>query len=207
MPRFDPDCLHAIFEASPDAMYAKDLDGIYTAMNPAGARLIGKPLEDILGRTDRGVFDEATALRIGGVDERVISQRETITYEDTASWAGGARTYSTTKGPLVSADGTVKGMFGISRDLQREQLASVAYELRGPLGTIANAANLLRRTATGPAVELLAIIGDETARAEAVVTEMLDLRPNLPARSPQLLLRLFESSQALASSDPRSPDR
>ncbi len=207
---FDAELLRAVLEVTTDAVYVKDTDGVYVAMNAAGALLVGRSVEQILGRNDRALFDGATADRIEAVDVRVLGKRETVSYEDTArGQAGGGRTYSTTKGPLVSADGTVGGLFGISRDVQRERLAAlgelsaaIAHEIRNPLGTISNAVSVLRLNADPKSGPLLKIVTEEISRLDRIVGDLLDFsRPNPPKLCPMSLTQLLESSVVAALAD------
>lgn len=55
-------------------------------------------------------------------DLQVISEGRPITYEETLTTVMGDRTFLSTRGPLRDADGTVIGLFGISRDItERKQ--------------------------------------------------------------------------------------
>lgn len=60
-----------------------------------------------------------------------------------------------------------------------EMAASLAHEVRNPLGAISNVAALLRRLSTGNA-ELCGILDDETARMDLLVTELLQFAQSRP---------------------------
>src|SRR5918993_1557059 len=81
--------LEAILEGTPDAIFAKDLDGRYLLVNSTCAKFIGKPKEQILGRTDLELSPPETARRFIEADEMVIESGETHVFEGLATGAGG----------------------------------------------------------------------------------------------------------------------
>lgn len=117
--------LDNLVESSSDAIYAKDLQGRYLLFNQETARVLGTTSEKALGNDDSALFpNQLEMLRAN--DHRVMSEDRPITYEETVTTVMGDRTFLATKGPLRDADGTVIGLFGISRDIterkQSEQL-------------------------------------------------------------------------------------
>ena len=117
--------LDKIAESSSDTIYAKDLQGRYLLFNQEMARVLGIPSEQTQGMDDNALFpDQAEMIRAN--DLRVMAEDRPITYEETVTTALGERTFLSTKGPLREADGTVMGLFGISRDIterkQHEQM-------------------------------------------------------------------------------------
>jgi len=129
--------LAAVADASPDAIYAKDLDGRYALVNHAAAGVLGLPAADVLGRTDRELFpDEAETIQDN--DRATVDQRSVATFEERVNTASGPRVFLATKGPLVDGTGRVTGTFGISRDITErraaeEALADQAKTLRSAL--------------------------------------------------------------------------
>ena len=59
----DYNLLHSIIEETTDAVFSKDLQGRYTMINSAGARFIGKPVEEIIGTGDMELFSPETATK------------------------------------------------------------------------------------------------------------------------------------------------
>jgi sigma-B regulation protein RsbU (phosphoserine phosphatase) len=109
--------LRAVSEGTTDAVFVKDLRGRYLMINPAGARLLGRSVEEVIGKDDRELFDPDGARRIMEGDRRVIAVGQTLTYEEAATAAGVARIYQSTKGPYRDARGHVLGLIGVSRDV------------------------------------------------------------------------------------------
>ncbi|WP_374266521.1 PAS domain S-box protein [Zoogloea sp.] len=121
----------AIADGSTDAIFAKDLDGIYLFGNREAARLLGTTAAQLVGSRDGGLFppDEAASLR--QQDQVVMTTNAVASWEEILSTADGPLTMLTTKGPLHDASGKVVGVFGIARDitpLRREEQALRARE-------------------------------------------------------------------------------
>ena len=134
-------------------------------VNSTCAKFIGKPKEQIIGRTDLELYPPETARRFIEADQRVIESGETHVFEGLATGAGGTQDFRVTKGVVRDREGRVVGLFGISHDMTerrraeeerleraREQaaraeaeeanrmkdlfLATLSHELRTPLTSI-----------------------------------------------------------------------
>lgn len=116
--------LDNLVQSSTDAIYAKDLQGRYLLLNRETARVLGLS-EHAVGTEDIRLAPNQLEM-IRAHDLQVISEGRPITYEETLTTVMGDRTFLSTRGPLRDADGTVIGLFGISRDIterkQSEQL-------------------------------------------------------------------------------------
>ena len=113
----------AIADGSTDAIFAKDRDGRYLLFNREACRVTGKAREDVIGLTDTALFPADQAAQVRANDVRVMIEKEVITYEESLRMAHGETVYLATKGPLYDSDGTVIGMFGVSRDITGRKLA------------------------------------------------------------------------------------
>ena len=109
--------LEAIAESASDAIYAKDLEGRYVFCNRAAAALVGKPVEEILGRTNEQLFGAKEAARISADDRWAAGSGLEGTFEETMLTPQGAMTVLSKKGPLIDAEGNRLGMLGVSRDM------------------------------------------------------------------------------------------
>jgi len=107
----------AIIEGTTDAVYLKDRHGRYVAMNSAGAALVGKPVDEIIGRTDAALFSPDAMRRTSATDHLVLRHGTPITFDEVAELDGKRRTFSTTKAAWRGADGEILGILGISRDV------------------------------------------------------------------------------------------
>jgi PAS domain S-box-containing protein len=107
----------AALNAIRDSVYLKDADGRYLAINAAGATFIGRPTEEIIGRTDSELLSPESVSAILVVDKHVLASGETITLEESIDSPDGLRIFRSTKGAYVDEAGNAIGIFGISRDI------------------------------------------------------------------------------------------
>jgi len=118
--------LQSVTEGTSDAIYVKDLQGRYLMFNPAAARIVGQPIEEVLGRDDTALFAPDEARRVMEGDRRVMASGGVQTYEELVTSGGVARTYLSAKGPMRDAQGKVIGLFGIARDITEHKQAEEA---------------------------------------------------------------------------------
>lgn len=115
--RENRDLLRAVLDSTTDAVYVKDLEGRYLLINPAGAQMVGRRVDQVIGRTDQEIFEERTAANAIAWDREVIETGEALTSEQEGTAAGVTRTYRTTKSPLRDGDGRIIGVVGVARDV------------------------------------------------------------------------------------------
>jgi PAS domain S-box-containing protein len=109
--------LQGITEGTTDAVFAKDLQGRYLMINSAGARFLGRSVEEVIGKNASELFSPESGRQIFERDRAILQSGETSTYEEVGISDGVARTYLSTKGPYRDATGRVVGLLGISRDI------------------------------------------------------------------------------------------
>lgn len=156
--------LHTVLENSAASIYAKRKDGRYTYLNRGMELLCNVTREECLGRTDFEVFplDIAELYRKNDLD--AMTRGDLSESEEMSKTPEGERLLLSKKVPLISDNGEVEGVCGISTDiteirrtelalreavetLQRERdnkllnveaaTASIAHEVRQPLAAIA----------------------------------------------------------------------
>ncbi|KAF0232449.1 MAG: sensor histidine [Desulfovibrionaceae bacterium] len=153
--------LRSLIESTPDAVYVKDMAGRYVLVNQEVARLLGKPVDQILGSSDSDLFPPEQAAAIRDNDQIVLAGNGPHTCEEQLTTQDGSRTYLSTKGPLFDESDQKTGIFGFARDVternrltetmvQTEKMASVgglaagmAHEINNPLGGIMQSAQVL----------------------------------------------------------------
>ena len=111
--------IRAIGNNSPDAIYAKDTEGRFVFVNPAVLAIIGKPANEVIGRTDADLHqDPEQAAVVMANDRRIIETDRVEILEETWDAAGlGTRVFRSAKAPLRMEDGSVIGLVAVSSDV------------------------------------------------------------------------------------------
>jgi PAS domain S-box-containing protein len=122
------DILQAVIEATPDAIFVKDLEGRYLVVNASAARFLGRRAADIIGKHDLELYPEETARRFMADDQEVLAAGTARSFEGIATSATGTQAYLVTKGVYRDQDGQVLGIFGISHDVTDLRMANEALE-------------------------------------------------------------------------------
>jgi PAS domain S-box-containing protein len=187
--------LRAISDTSADVIFAKDRAGCLRFANPMTLALIGKPLDQVLGRTDLEVLDDkGVAWSIMENDRQVMETGVSMELEEFVPMPDGEeRIWLSRKIPFRDERGQVVGVLGISRDitdrkraerhLQEEShrkdefLAMLAHELRNPLAPITTGAQLLALFAhdENRVRKASQIISRQAAHMVELVDDLLDV--------------------------------
>jgi formate hydrogenlyase transcriptional activator len=129
--------LRAVLDGTTDSVFIKDLEGRYLTINAAGARYIGRAVEEVLGRRDTDLFPAEVAERIMAHDQEVLKSGDSHAYEVTLPVDGAPCVFFSTKTPFRDATGTIVGLIGISRDItQRKQAEQARHESEERLARI-----------------------------------------------------------------------
>jgi PAS domain S-box-containing protein len=140
------DVLAAIARATDDVIFAQDTSSRYRFANPAALARLGRPLEEVIGRSDLDIVADAEAGRRRIVsDQHVIASGETFEAEEPFAEADGSTTFLLVrKMPLRDAAGRITGVLGIGRDItQRKQAEQRAEAGRLKLQMAIQAAGLV----------------------------------------------------------------
>ena len=122
------DILLAVIEATPDAIFVKDLDGRYVIVNQAAARFAGRKAGEMVGKHDLELYPDETARRFMADDQAVLSGGGAMSFEGVATSASGTQAYLVTKGVYRDTTGTVLGIYGISHDITELRKAQDSLE-------------------------------------------------------------------------------
>ncbi len=109
--------LTAVVEGTPDPVWVKDLTGAYLLANAACARVIGRPVSDIVGKADSDLLTADEARRAEVTDRESLESGGTIRFEDTTTVGGEPRTFLLSKGVFRDSLGNAIGILGIARDI------------------------------------------------------------------------------------------
>lgn len=110
--------LHRIVDESPDFIFYKDTNGIILYCNKTFCRLLGKQLDQIIGKTDYDLFPKDEAEFYINNDTKIFRtkqpyrNREWMIHPD-----GSRRNYEVYKAPFYDNNGNILGLIGISRDI------------------------------------------------------------------------------------------
>jgi PAS domain S-box-containing protein len=121
----------ALVETLPQNILRKDLQGRFTFANQNFCQSIGKPLEQLIGRTDFDLFPPELAAKYHRDDVRVMNTRENLDTVEAHQGPHGERLFvHVIKTPLYDASGNVIGVQGIFYDVtQRKRIEEeLAYE-------------------------------------------------------------------------------
>ena len=111
--------IRAIGNNSPDGIYAKDTRGRFVFANPAILAIIGKPADEVIGRTDAELHhDPEQVAVVMANDRRIVESGRVEVMEETWDASGlGTRVFRSAKAPLRLEDGRVTGLVAVSSDI------------------------------------------------------------------------------------------
>ena len=122
------DILLAVIDATPDAIFVKDLEGKYVLVNQAAASFVGRTPEQVIGRRDFELYPEETAKRFVEDDKVVLESGTPMSFEGVASSQSGTQAYLVTKGVYRDKHGRILGIYGISHDITELRAAQDTLE-------------------------------------------------------------------------------
>jgi PAS domain S-box-containing protein len=115
---------YSLVESGPLHVFRKDLQGRFTFANERFCRSLGRPLEQVLGRTDADLFPPDLAEKYRRDDQRVVATGQVYEATETYAQADGKRAYvSVVKAPVLSARAAVVGTQGIFWDVSEGRWA------------------------------------------------------------------------------------
>jgi PAS domain S-box-containing protein len=109
--------LQSVIEGSSDAIYLKDARGRYLLANTSAKEIIGRPIEEIIGRSDADLLEPEVARSLMETDRQVMTTGEVSKLEETMLVDGAARTFLSTKAPYQDHEGRVTGVIGVASDI------------------------------------------------------------------------------------------
>ena len=115
---------HSLVENLPQCVFRKDRSGRFTFADSHHCQMLGRSLEEVLGRTDADFYPLELAEKYRCDDERVIKTGETFeAIERHCRPDGEERFVNVVKTPLRDADGQIIGVQGVYWDVTERQRA------------------------------------------------------------------------------------
>jgi len=109
--------LNAVVDGTSDAVFVKDLHGRYLLMNAAGAAILGRTVEGVIGQDDWMLFGRDAAALIVEHDRQVLASGGRHLFEERIADGGVTRIYQSTKNVYRDAQGQIVGLIGVARDV------------------------------------------------------------------------------------------
>jgi PAS domain S-box-containing protein len=137
---------HTLVEMIPQMIACKDPEGRFTFANRRFLAEIGRPLEDIKGKTDFDLFPRELAEKYRADDRRVLQSRQVINIVEEHVTPKGEKLYvQVVKTPILGPDGEPIGIQGIFWDVSgrmrsEEQLREDNIALQQQVAQLANKA-------------------------------------------------------------------
>jgi PAS domain S-box-containing protein len=127
-----------LIDSVPDLIFFKDMDGKYLGCNPPFSEFVGRPTEEIIGKSDRDLFGEEIGDSFRKYDRSMLESGQPQHNEEWITYADGRRQLvDTIKTPYREANGKTIGVIGISRDITERKRAEL--EMRKLSSVIENA--------------------------------------------------------------------
>jgi PAS domain S-box-containing protein len=110
--------LNDVINLMPEVIFYKDLNGLYQGGNLAWAELIGKPVSQMIGKSDLDIFPKESAESYHNNDLKMLAMKQETRNQEWIEYPDGRRILvETQKTPIRNKDGEIIGLFGICRPL------------------------------------------------------------------------------------------
>ena len=120
--------LEAVVNHSPAVIYIKDLEGRHLLANREFERVVGKPLDSILGKTDYELFSREVADLCRTEDSEVLKNGTNVQFEEEIEINGENRVFLSLKFPLMDEMGNSYAVGGILTDISSRKVAEEKME-------------------------------------------------------------------------------
>jgi PAS domain S-box-containing protein len=113
------DTVTTAMNSIPDIIFYKDTEGVYRGGNTAWAALAGKPLDQLIGKTDFDLFPADVAKSFQSYDKAMLASGKATKNEEWLTYPDGRKVYvETLKTPWIGQDGKVLGVLGVCHEIE-----------------------------------------------------------------------------------------
>ena len=144
--------LRTVTECISDPIFLKDRNSRILLANPATLEVVGKSREEVLGKSDAEIYDDAELARVLMDNDRLVMETGMAqSIEEQVPGVSGTRVFLSTKSPFRDAQGQVIGVVGTARDItERKRAENLLRLYHGEI------AHLTRLNTVGEMAALLA---------------------------------------------------
>ncbi|MGA2928594.1 MAG: PAS domain S-box protein, partial [Solirubrobacteraceae bacterium] len=122
--------MQALLDHAPMSVLLSDSEGRYVVVNRVSADHLGRPAEEILGRTPADLYEPAMAAEITESERQVREGGVPITFEMANAVPDGGsddrREYLVTKYPVTDAEGDITGVGTLALDITKRKRAEAS---------------------------------------------------------------------------------
>ncbi|MFW6171769.1 MAG: PAS domain-containing protein, partial [Planctomycetota bacterium] len=190
----------SLVESLPLNVFRKNLQGEIVFANQRFCETVGRPLDELMGKTDHDLFPRELAEKYREDDVRVVNTGQPLEdVEEHRRPDGKLLFVQVLKGPLRNADGRIVGVQGMFWDVSERKraelqiqdakeaaeaanraksafLANMSHEIRTPMNAILGMTELVRDTELSSTQrEYLSVIQDSGNALLALLNDILDL--------------------------------
>ncbi len=123
--------LTTVVEGTSDIIFVKDHEGRYLLVNSMGAALLGRQIEEVVGKTDVELFPKGVHPLFTKYDHDVIREKTPQSFEIDVEDAGVvSRTFLVTKEVFGQTGEGLEGLFCIARDITFRKAAELTIQER-----------------------------------------------------------------------------
>ncbi|GIU43186.1 response regulator [Shewanella algidipiscicola] len=112
--------LRSLLDSIPEAIVFKDKEGKYLGCNKSAERMLGYTESEMIGQDSQAMTSSEQSIRIRAEDERVLSERTPLRYQEKVELAGKPVLLDTLKIPFYNRRGELLGLIAVWRDVTRE---------------------------------------------------------------------------------------
>ncbi|GIU12441.1 response regulator [Shewanella sp. MBTL60-007] len=112
--------LRSLLDSIPEAIVFKDKEGRYLGCNKSAERMLGFSESEMIGQLSDALTPDEQSVRIRAEDERVLTERTPVRYQEKVELAGKPVLLDTLKLPFYNRHGELLGLIAVWRDVTRE---------------------------------------------------------------------------------------